>query len=80
MIIYERTSYIYEIINIHSNFLNKILNFLNKFIFILIKMVKVRRIPLLITSLFVLFEYITSVLKVRSPKELASKFISKHLK
>ncbi len=43
-------------------------------------MVKVRRIPLLITSLFVLFEYITSVLKVRSPKELASKFKSKHLK
>ncbi len=31
MNIYERTSYIYEIININSNYLNKILNFLNKF-------------------------------------------------
>ena len=67
------------LIYIHS-FNKSFLNFLNKFLFILIKMVKVRRIPLLITSLFVLFEYINSVLKVRSPKELASKFISKHTK
>ncbi len=41
---------------------------------------KLRSLPLLLTCLLGLLDYITSVIKVRSPKELAQKFRSECFK